>query len=90
MLMKNSVISNSLFLEKLRILFNSEKQLNNYLYVIQHKSQSLVLQSLLHKLIEISHSYISCLQFLFKKLKVPQQAATCEKMKKALQGTLLK
>ena len=87
--MKNPPITNPLFLEKIRILYNSEKQFQNYLRVIQYKSTSAELLALLNELIKISHVHISRLEFLFKKFKVSQQSATCETMNGLIRENLL-
>jgi len=78
--MKNPTSIYLLALEKLSILFNSEKQFINYLQVIQNKSKSAVLQSLLNTLIDNSLSHLSQLNLVLKKLGVQPQGVTCEAM----------
>lgn len=79
-IMKNSSATYSLALEKLSILFNSEKQFINYLQVIQNKSKSAVLQSLLNTLIDNSLSHLNQLNLVLKKLGIQPQGVTCEAM----------
>lgn len=78
--MKNQTPIDSLVMEKLRILFNAEKQLVNYLQVIKHKSQAPALQSLLGMLIEVSLSRVSEFNHLFKHLGIQKEGVTCEAM----------
>jgi ferritin-like metal-binding protein YciE len=78
--MKNSTSTYLLALEKLSILFNSEKQFINYLQVIQNKSKSAVLQSLLNTLIDNSLSHFSQLNLVLKNLSIQPQGVTCEAM----------
>lgn len=78
-----------LVLEKFNILFNSEKQLLNYLMVVKNKSQTLALLTLLDVLITQSISRLDALKFVLHNLDIHKQGVTSEAVNGLIKENLL-